>query len=137
MTDRVLHVCYCGAVLSPYEVLSGVPQGSVLGQHLSNIFIIYLCSVGARGGVVVEAYATNRKVAVSIPDGVTGFFHRKNSSVRTMALGLSQLLTEISTRNILWGKDGRCVVSLSNFMCLCLEIWQLLPPGTFRACQGL
>jgi hypothetical protein len=32
--------------------------------------------------------ATNRKVAGSIPDGVTGIFHLHNPSGRTMALGV-------------------------------------------------
>ena len=43
------------------------------------------------------------------PDGVIGIFHWHNSSGHTMALGLTQPLTEISTRNISWGKRGRCV----------------------------
>jgi hypothetical protein len=41
--------------------------------------------------------------AGSIPDGVTGNFHLHNPSGRTMALGLTQPLTEMSTRNISWG----------------------------------
>ena len=44
--------------------------------------------------------ATSRKVAGSIPDGVIGIFHCHNPSGRTMALGLTQPLTEMSTRNI-------------------------------------
>jgi hypothetical protein len=44
--------------------------------------------------------AANRKVAGSIPNGVTGIFHSHNPSGRTMALGLTQPLTEMSTRNI-------------------------------------
>jgi hypothetical protein len=48
-------------------------------------------------------FATNRKVAESIPDGITGVFHLHNSSGRTMALGLTQPLTEMSTRNTSWG----------------------------------
>jgi hypothetical protein len=47
--------------------------------------------------------ATNRKVTGSIPDGVTGIFHRHNPSDRTMALGPTQPLTEMSTRSISWG----------------------------------
>jgi len=47
--------------------------------------------------------ATNRKVAGSIPDGVTGIFHPHNPSDRTMALGSTQPLTEMSTRSISWG----------------------------------
>ena len=42
--------------------------------------------------------ALRYKVAGSIPDGVIGTFH--NPSGRTMALRLTQPLTEISTRNI-------------------------------------
>ena len=52
--------------------------------------------------------ATNRKVAGSIPDGVTGIFHWHNHSDRTMALGSTQPVTEMSTRRISWGKGGRC-----------------------------
>jgi len=40
---------------------------------------------------------------VSIPDGVTGIYHRHNPSDHTMALGSTQPLTEMSTRNISWG----------------------------------
>ena len=41
-------------------------------------------------------YPTNRKVAGSIPDGVTVIFHSHNPSGRTPALGSSQPLTEMS-----------------------------------------
>ena len=47
--------------------------------------------------------ATNRKVNGSIPDAVIGIFHLHNPSVRTMALGSTQPLTEMSTRRIYWG----------------------------------
>jgi hypothetical protein len=47
--------------------------------------------------------ATSPKVAGSIPDGVTGFFSLHNPSGRNMALGSTQPLTEMSTRNISWG----------------------------------
>jgi hypothetical protein len=42
----------------------------------------------------------------SIPDEVIGFFNRPNPSSRTLALGSTQLLTEMSTR-ILPGGKGR------------------------------
>jgi hypothetical protein len=45
---------------------------------------------------------TSRKVAASIPDGVIGIFHWHNSSDYTMALGSTQSLTEMSTRNVSW-----------------------------------
>jgi len=56
-----------------------------------------------------------------------------------MALGLTQPLTEMSTRNIFWGKGGRCV-GLTTLPLSCadfLEIWEPQPPGTLRACPGL
>jgi hypothetical protein len=43
--------------------------------------------------------ATNQKVACSIPDGVMEFFIDINPD-RTMALGSTQPLTEMSTRSI-------------------------------------
>jgi hypothetical protein len=45
-------------------------------------------------------YATNRKVANSFPDNVIAFFNSPNPSSRTMALGPTQPLTEMSTRNL-------------------------------------
>ena len=47
--------------------------------------------------------ATSRKVAGSIPDGVTGIFHGHNPSGRTTALGLTRPLTDMSTGSISWG----------------------------------
>ena len=48
-------------------------------------------------------YTTGRKVVGLIPDGVIRIFHWRNPSCRTMALGLTQPLTEMITRNISWG----------------------------------
>ena len=45
--------------------------------------------------------ATSWKVMGSVPDGVTGIFHW-HSPERTVALGLTQPVTEMSTRNISW-----------------------------------
>jgi hypothetical protein len=49
-------------------------------------------------------YATSWKVAGSIPDEVIGFFNLPNASSLTVALGSTQPLTEMSTRNISGGK---------------------------------
>ena len=43
--------------------------------------------------------AKSRKVAGSIPDGVTGIFHGHKPSGRTMALGSTQPLTEMVKSN--------------------------------------
>jgi hypothetical protein len=50
------------------------------------------------GGPLIVAqwlryFATNRKVAGSIPDGVIGIFHWHNPSDRAMALGSTQSVT--------------------------------------------
>jgi hypothetical protein len=47
--------------------------------------------------------ATSQKVAGSIHDGVIVIFHWHNPSSRTVALELTQPLTEMSTRNISLG----------------------------------
>jgi len=58
---------------------------------------------GTRWRTWLRHCTTSRKVAGSIPDHVIGIFHWHNPSGRTMALGSSQPLTEMSTRNISWG----------------------------------
>jgi hypothetical protein len=62
--------------------------------------------------------ATSRKVASSIPNGVIGIFHWSNPSGRTMALGSTQHLTEMSTKNISWGEklSVRRTDNLTTFM---------------------
>ena len=46
--------------------------------------------------------ATSQKTVGSIPDGVIGIFHWHNPSSYTMALGSTQPLKKMSTRNISW-----------------------------------
>ena len=71
-------------------------------------------------------------------------FHWHNPSGRTMALGLTQPLTEMSTRNIFWGgKGGRCVglTTLPSLCADCLEMWGASTSwklqGLFRPVMGL
>ena len=83
---------------------------------------------------------TSRKVAGFNPDGVIGIFHWHNPSSRTVALGLTQPPTQMSTRNTsLGGEGGRCVglTTLPPSCADCLEIWEPQPPGTLRASPGL
>jgi len=56
-----------------------------------------------------------------------------------MALGLTQTLSEMSTRIFPRGKGGRCVglTTLPPSCAKCLEIWEPQPPGTLRASPGL
>jgi hypothetical protein len=48
-------------------------------------------------------YAASQKATGSIPDGVIGILHWHIPSVHTMALGLTQSLTEMNTRKISCG----------------------------------
>ena len=68
--------------------------------------IINLSKLPAWLGTAVAQWlrccATNRKVAGSIPDGIIGIFHWHNPSDRTIALGSTQPLTEMSTRINSW-----------------------------------
>jgi len=68
--------------------------------------IIRACLLGIEGTWLrswLRHYATNRKVAGSISVGVIGIFDWHNLFDCNMALGLTQPLTEMSTRNISWG----------------------------------
>jgi hypothetical protein len=70
-------------------------------------YFINNISGGACGSVVgLRHYAISRKVAGLIPVEFIGFFSWRNPSSRTMALGSTQPLTEMSTRNIP-GSKGR------------------------------
>jgi len=75
----------------------------------------------------------------SIPDSVIRVFHRHNPSGRTMSLGLTEPLTEISTRNISWVNGDQCIglTTLPPSRADCLEIWKRQPPGTLRHCLVL
>ena len=74
------------------------------------VVVVVVVVVGTAVARWLRCCATNRNVAGSIPDGVTGIFHWHNPSNRTMALGSTQPLTEMSTGSISLGyKGGRCV----------------------------
>jgi hypothetical protein len=87
--------------------------------------------------------ATNRKVAGSILDGVTGIFHWHNPSGRDMAFGLTQSLTETNTRNISWevkatGAWGSQPYHLRVQTVLKSGSLNLLEPsGPVQACNGI
>jgi hypothetical protein len=67
---------------------------------------LYGCFRGTLWRSLLRNCATSQKVAGSIHDGVTGIFYWHNPSGRTMALGLTQTLTEMSTRNISSGVNA-------------------------------
>jgi hypothetical protein len=63
-------------------------------------------------------YATSLKTAGTIPDEAIGFMSWLNPSRRAKALGSTQLLTEMSTRNLLGGK-GRPAHKADDFTAVC------------------
>ena len=73
-------------------------QGNTFQSYCRDKQTPTCCSRGSRWHC-----ATSRKVAGSIPEGVIGIFHRHNPSGRTMSLGSTQSLKEMSTRNFSYG----------------------------------
>ena len=95
---------------------------------------------GTRWHSWLRQCATSPKIAGSIPNGIIATFHWHKPSGRTMYLGSTQPLTEMSTRNIYWRDNGGRGVWLTNLPPAstgCLESWEPQPPGTLRVCPGL
>jgi hypothetical protein len=67
-------------------------------------------------------YAASWKVMSSNPDEITWFFNWPNPSSRTTALGLTQPLTEMSTRNHPLGGKGRPARKTDNLTATCEPI---------------
>ena len=118
-----------------YKIQTGTRRGicsccSLVQGYLSwwTLFSRLRCLTHlSRGAPWLRHYATNRQVAGSIPDCVIGIFQWHNPSGRTMALGSTQPLTEMSTRCISWGlgRPVRKADNLTTILCRCHEIWEL------------
>jgi hypothetical protein len=74
----------------------------IIGSFVVGTFVQILLERGTAVAQWLRYCATNQKVAGSIPDGVMEFFLDTDPSDRTMALGSTQPLTEMSTRSISW-----------------------------------
>jgi hypothetical protein len=82
--------------------VSGLQITALLWTDLRHIFTLLLTKWGTRWRSWLRYWATSRKVAVWIPKGVIASFRRHNTSGRTVALGSTQPLIEMSIRNISW-----------------------------------
>jgi hypothetical protein len=87
--------------------LSCSESACLLEKPLSYAAILFIVLPYKKWGRAVAwlVEATSRKVAVSIPYAVFGFFNWPKLSNRTMTLGSTQPLTEMSTRNVSGGKE--------------------------------
>jgi len=116
--SRAIYVIMCRNVVEPVRPEMTVRRTACCIPKATNTCSEYVIIIASPRGTAVSQWlrccATNRKVAGSIPDGIIGIFHWHISSDRTMALGSTQPLTEMSTRSISWGKSGRCVVRLTT-----------------------
>jgi hypothetical protein len=85
---------------------------------------------------LVKVLYTSRKVAGSISGGVSGIFHWHNLLGRTIALGSTQAVIEMSTRNnsLGWKRPVRRVDNLTVFMC---RLSWSLRASTYWNPQGL
>jgi hypothetical protein len=87
--------------------------------------------------------ATSWKIAGLIPDSVIGIFYWRNPTGRTMILGSTRPLTEMSTRNISWevkaaGAWGWETYHLYMPTVLKSGSLNLLEPlGSVQACNGI
>jgi hypothetical protein len=78
----------------------------LLSHHVHSLWDPYIWRWGHAVAYLVEALCQSGKVAGSSPDDVD-FFSWPNPSSRTMALGSTQPLTGMSTRNLPGVKGGR------------------------------
>ena len=94
---------------------------------------------GMQWGSWLRHYITIQKVADSTLDGVTGIFHRHNSSSHNMALGSTNLPAEMSTRNISWGVKvaGAQGWPYQLHVSLVMKAWSLNLLETSGPVQGL
>ena len=110
------------------------PLASMCCPHSQPISLPTLLMEAKRWRSWLGNCATCRKVAGSIPDGVIGNFHSHNPSGRTMAMGLTQRLTEMSARNISWWVKAAGEYGWQAYHLHVLGIWEPQFSGNLRAC---
>jgi hypothetical protein len=88
--------------ITTLELLTAITFVAKTSEYVDKMWI-NLCQLWSTWWRIwLRHYATSQKVAGSIPDGVIGIFHKHIPSGRTLALGSTQPLKEMSTRNTSW-----------------------------------
>ena len=106
---------------------------------LDSLIILYFSVVflnfGKRWRSWLRLCATRWKLAGSIPDGVFGIFHLRNPYGRTLSLGSTQPLSEMSSRGKSRGFVGLTILPPS---CVDrLKVWEPQSLKTVSTCPGL
>ena len=104
----------------------------VFSYYVARIWISCFLTRCTRWSSCLRYSATSRKVAVSIPDGVTGIFHWRHPYGSTMTLESIQLLTKMSTWISHGVKGGRCL-GLITLLSLCAST-SLNTQNLYRDC---
>ena len=115
LTDRFQFVCIDGFYSSTVRVVSGIPQGSVLGPILFIIFINDVCDIIV-GNTSCKLYADDIKLYASVD--LNGFSSDLQASLDNVLLWSNswQLKVNISKCNVL--RIGRnCVLGDYTFNC--------------------
>jgi hypothetical protein len=101
---------------TPSRNLNPAVQPMAITTELSRLHLLLYRYI-----LYLRHYATSWKVAGSIPDEIIGFSNRPKPSSRTMTLGSTQPLTEMSARNLPGGK-GRPARKTDNLTAICEPI---------------
>jgi hypothetical protein len=104
-----VRACVCACVLVLQALVTGQIDLKVIYWLQKTLWAIKYTLGSMRGCSWLSHCATSRKVADSIPDGVSGICHWLPPSGRTIALTTPQPLTEMSTGNTSWGKGDRFI----------------------------
>ena len=111
----------------------------VWGDGYINICCVYICGAGGSEVCWLTALQAGKSRVRLFAGELLGFFSYQILPTALCALGSTHPLIQISTVNISWVKDSRCVwlTNLSHSCANFLESWESQCPGTPSACPGL
>ena len=116
LTGRSQHVVLEGSISSPLPVSTGVPQGSVLGPLLFNIFINPLCNVPLSDGCQIFLYADD--ILLTKPISSTHDLHLFQGDLNAIAQWLEshRLSPNIKKTHLLPITRSKATIKISVFL---------------------